>query len=203
MESQINVLNASDVAQRTSGEIRLAKAAETAIEKVMSASPQKRAAKIVEWAAAYQCASDEARITVANHIVAFGRDAFEFIERCDFGGLNSLISAFASNVRTYAEIPPAAPPLMMPEIGGDVFRSFGWSMKEQDSLQTVLLTPSLGVKRGDRVVEIDEHGVRLASGLKFTRAQLFAAGNHSKEGDSGGGHVPTAPGRTGIREVRR
>jgi hypothetical protein len=203
---QIEIGGAADasraVAEMTEAELRLAAAAEAAIEKILDASPQKRAARIVEWAAGYKCASDEARVTVANHLVGFARGAADFLERGDFGGLDSLISAFASSVRRYAEIPAEMPPPQMPPIGGDVFYKFGWSAKEQESLQFVLLTPSLGVKRGDRVIEIDEDGVRLASGLHFTRDQIFAGGPHRAEGTRDNDRPSRPPERTGMREVR-
>jgi hypothetical protein len=187
-------------AQMTAGESRLAKAVEDAIRTVMDASPQKECARAIKHVvAAYPCKSTEAQTAVVSGIARFARQAEELIERGDFAGLERAIGVFDRNVREAAEIMPPTP-AVMPPLGGDLFAAFGWSSKEQISLRSVLSIPLLGVKKGDRVVSIDASGALLASGLKFTREQIFAAGfpwAHPGTAD----RPSPQPGRSGLREI--
>lgn len=183
MESNRTDESADERARRADSQAALLRAAEAAIARVMDASPQRRCAKVIKWAAEYldASASNEARIAVAAQITGFARDASAFIERGDFGGLEDAIVAFAGAVKSAATIAAPAPALM-PPLGGETFRHFGWTSEEQHGLQTLLLSPLCGVKKGDRVVSIDAEAATLASGLKFSREQILAANVPASQG---------------------
>ncbi len=161
-----------DQMEMTPAELQLYNAAGEAIEKVMSASPQKRAKRAIEEAALVECLSDEARIAVANQIVGFARMAADFLERGDFGGLQSSISGLRRAVTSAASIAPPTPPRMP---GGDAFHSAGWSTEEQIGLRNILWKGLCGVIKDDRVVSIDADEATLASGTHLSRKQAFDA----------------------------
>ncbi len=163
-----------DPLKKQQSEQQLMAAGKAAVEKIKGASVQDRCVRIVERALALDCASDDARIALANQITGFGRYATDFIERGDFAGVEAAIVRFSRAARDAASIAPPRPP-MMPALGGETFFHFGWSSEEQKGLQTILTLPMCGVKLGDHVVDIDEKGVRLASGLSFTRERILAA----------------------------
>jgi hypothetical protein len=163
-------------AEMSPAELQLAGAAKAAIAKILSASPQKRVQKIIEWAVGYECASDEARMAVASQLTAFAHDAADFLERGDFGGLQMAIGDFNTRVKTVAAIAQPAPEIM-PALDSDVWRAHGWKPVEVHALREVLCRPLYGVKRGDCVVKIDADGATLASGRRLARAVEIANAN--------------------------
>ncbi len=158
--------------EMTPGELRIVNAAGEAIEAIMNASPQARVKRAIERAALIECASEEGRIDLANQIVGFARRAPEFLERGDYHGLEQICGQFERAVIRAAQTTPPRPALMP---AGETFRHFGWSSEDRQCLQTVLLTPMLGAKRGDVVASIDEEGVTFSSGLKLTKGAIVAA----------------------------
>lgn len=160
------------IEQMTEAELRLGAAADEAIESIMNASPQLRVKRVIETAALTECASDDARIAVANQIVGFARTAVELLERGDFRGLENSLSGFSSRVRSVAQLQPPQPALMP---GLATFTQFHWSSADARDLQMVLLLPMLGAKRGDTVTAIDENSVTLSSGLKLTKDAIVRA----------------------------
>jgi len=188
----------SENADEIAGEMRLAATAEAAIEKVMSASPQARVVRIITWAAAYECASDDARIALGNQITSFARDAADFIERGDFGALQSVIEGMRHNVISAAAIGPPRAALMP---GPDTFRDFGWSSEERRDLQDVLLLGMCGVKKGDHVVQLDAEGVTTAAGVRLSKGQISAACVPASQGTSRPNVEPMP--RRGIEQMPR
>ena len=161
-----------DQMEMTPASLRIANAAGEAIEAIMNASPQARVKRAIEWAALIECASEEARIEVANAIVGFARRAPEFLERGNYSGLDRILGEFDSAVIRAAQ---TTPPLPMPLPDLATYRRFGWNSEEADCLKTVLFTPMLGAARGDIVDSIDENGVRLSSGLSLSKGAIVAA----------------------------
>jgi len=176
MKMEIDGIASGDraLAAMTEGELRLGAAAEEAIEKVMAASPQARCVKVIEWAAGYLDASanDDQRIAVASQIVGFARTAADFLERGDFRGLESSLSAFENRVNSAAQITPAQP-MPLPDLA--TYRHFGWKASEASCLRDVLFVPMLGARRGDTISAIDEESVTLSSGLRLTKSAIIAA----------------------------
>ncbi len=158
--------------EMTPAEMQLYNAAGEAIEKVMSASPQAQAKRAIEAAALVECASDEARIAVANQIVGFARMAADFLDHGDFRGLLSSMSALHHAVTSAASIAPPTPPRMP---GSDAFYFAGWSTGERIGLRNILSKGLCGVIKGDRVVSIDADEATLASGTHLSRKQAFDA----------------------------
>jgi hypothetical protein len=165
------------------------------IKKVMSATPQGRVARMLKWADAWPCASEEARSEVDNQSDASADEFAELLERGDCAGLERAMSAFRETVIAAAAIVPPRPSLLP---SGDTFLHFGWRGEEREALQTVLLYGLLGVKKGDGdyVVSIDEKGATTAKGLRFSREQIFAATRPVGEG----GVVEQSAGDRGVSD---
>jgi hypothetical protein len=165
-----------DAARQFDAKQLLAAAVALTTEQVLLATPQKRVADMIEKAAANlgSGASAEQMAYLTNHIKGFARDAAEFLMRGDFGGLEAAISAFWRAARDADKIGPPRPAPMMPA-SEHLQRGLGWSSKEADGLQQILLTGIAGVAKGDRVVKADEEGVTLASGKTLSREQIVRA----------------------------
>src|SRR5579863_1019362 len=130
-----------DTGEKSAAAARLAKAAEDAAAKVLNASPQARAARFIKRAAEYPCASEEARIAVANELQSFAHSAAELLNSGHCAGVDALIATADARIRTAADITPPRPALMP---NGDAFRHFGWSSEERSGLETLLLFPLCG-----------------------------------------------------------
>lgn len=182
-EGEIN--GASDVeraladTKRVEAAQRLNAVAEQATELVLAATMQARAAKMIEWAIAQlkPGAGAEQLNFLSNHIQGFARDAAEFLERGDLGGLNHAITGFHNVVvMDLPKMEPPKPPLMPP--GENIFYYAGWSREEELGLRNIL------AKGGDRCTALDRDGATLASGKSVSRAQALEA------------YIPPAGGKT-------
>jgi hypothetical protein len=140
-------------------------------EQVLAATPQKRAADMIEKATKYLGPDANAAQLdhVANHIQGFARDAADFLTRGDNHGLERAIVAFWSGVRDADKLATPKPPLM--PFGDNVIA--GWSSAEEIGLRNILLKGLCGVTIGDRCISIDSNGATLASGARISRKQAL------------------------------
>ena len=90
----------------------LANTAEEAIEQVLAATPQKRAAEMIKDALEYlgPDANAEQRAHVADHIRSFSFRAADFLMRADNHGLETAISTFWNGVRYADNLATPKPP---------------------------------------------------------------------------------------------
>lgn len=169
-----------DDSKRVEAAQRLAASAEEATERILLATMQRRAANMIPWGIAQlKPGAGAAQLNyLTNHIHCFARDAAEFLEHGDMGGLDRAISTFHNAVMELPKMEPPKPPLM--PSGDNVF--IGWSREEQLGLRTILVKGLAGVTVGDRCISVDAKEATLASGKRVSRAQALEA------------HIPPAGG---------
>jgi hypothetical protein len=163
------------IAAESAARGRLMATARKASEQVLAATPQQRAAGMIERAANYLGPDATVRqmAHVENHIKSFERTASEFLERGDCHALDSAIATFWNGIRDADKLAPPKPPLMPP--GDTVFYLAGWSTEAEHGLRAILLKGLNGVMIGDRCVAVDADGATLASGARVSRKQALAA----------------------------
>jgi len=140
-----------------------------AVDRVLSSSPEKRVAKIIERAAGVRCETLQGQATLVGRIVSFAAEAAECIERGDFQRLTAAIGSFDRAVRDDAAMAPPRPSLMPSQ---DAFYFAGWKTEEYTTLQNILRNRLCGVQKRDYCVSIDAKGARLASGKYLSREQI-------------------------------
>jgi hypothetical protein len=150
---------------------RLAAVVEQATEQVISATPQKRVADMIEKAAAYlpPGATAEQLNHITNCIQSFAREAADLLMRLDIQGLDRAIATFWYGVRDADKLAPPRPPLMPQD--DTVFFFAGWSGEEKVGLRNILVKGLCGVVKGDRCISVDAAEAKLASGMRVSRKQ--------------------------------
>jgi hypothetical protein len=154
---------------------RLTRTAQKASEQVLAATPQQRAADMIEKASKYlgPDATVEQMVHVANHIQGFAHTAADFLARGDYHALDSAITSFWNGIRDADKLAPPKLPLV--PTGDTVFWRVGWSAEAAMGLKTILLKGLNGVRIGDRCVSVDANEATLASGARVSRREALDA----------------------------
>jgi hypothetical protein len=161
----------AEVIKHLESEQGLANAAEEAIEQVIDATPNKRAADTIKKANEYLGPDANAQQLnhVTNHIRGFAHEAAEFLMRGDNHGLERAIVAFWNGVRDADKLVTQRLPLTP---GSDAFALAGWKDEEYWALRAILSNALCGVQKRDCCVSVDAKGALLASGKFLSREQI-------------------------------